>query len=431
MTCGVVAASPVPHRFGSEGGKPLLTVDLPSLESLQGVDLDISGSEVCLQLPGCDERLCIPLPKELAAEPEAAAAKFSRKRRQLTIAWELSSVTSADEAVASEGEVPEIQGETEIAWREINAEGENPAESLSGERIECLELLVEEVEHCLKHCTVKKLRGLADLRGGSIVLDDFDVEGEATAKGGECCFKVSVSLTWMAMDPFGGQLGACGTVSVAELTHNDTLATVQVKTSAGGSTQARAASDWMKRKGASLVAECLNGTLLSAAVSAAAPEPRAAPSGKQQEDRRLPKPQVEKRCMAEWAKEALASKLSSLSVKLFGGLVSARLNSPQVLGTTSISASAGEVAAEFLLSVDCTWVCKQGDKEVNGSLKISDFSSQRSAKDCTIDVEAAPGQKSPGQFLAAFKQSGIAAVRLALAQFASELRLEAERATSE
>merc|ERR1719334_1158834 len=67
------------------------------------------------------------------------------------------------------------------------------------------------------------------------------------------------------MDAFGGQLGARGSAEVS-LGHEELEPKVAVKMSSGGAAQARMVGDWMKRHGAKVISECLNGQDLAAAV---------------------------------------------------------------------------------------------------------------------------------------------------------------------
>jgi len=99
MTVHSSLAAPA-HRFSTEGGKQLLTLELPALDSLQGVDLDIGSSEIRLLLPGSCEHMLIPLPSKVG-HAGLPTAKFSRKRRQLTVTWEASEVPET--APAAEG----------------------------------------------------------------------------------------------------------------------------------------------------------------------------------------------------------------------------------------------------------------------------------------------------------------------------------------
>jgi len=454
MTRGPDSPSPLPHWFQSDGSKKMLMVDLPSLDSLQGVDLDISGTEVRLQLPGSTESLRIPLPVDLATSPETAAARFSRKRRQLTIAWDVPPV-GADQEVSStpdtlEGEpssqveprvLPESHGVTELAWKEKEpADSEGAAAhadcQCQAEPRPCLDLLQAEVEHALKQCTVEQFKNIADLRGCTILLGSFAVKGEATMTGRSCRFKASVSLTWEALDAFGGQLGASGTALVPELTEAEMSPHVVVRSSPGGAAQSRAVAEWMKRRGAQLIAAALSGEVLGEAVASAGKLEEDSDTGGSaqspgQAQKKAPKQAprlLEDKCMKQWAEAWLAQKLGSSTVRLFGGLAIASLEGTEVSGTASVSGSTAAPTMSFHLRVACTWVLRPsaaGAKEIRGTLCVPQFTSEQRIKDCPIIVEAAPGQKSIGQYLTAFKQSGIAVVRSVLEQFVSELQVAA------
>ncbi|CAJ1350213.1 unnamed protein product [Effrenium voratum] len=246
------------HRMEQKDGARTLKVELQELESLQGVDLDISPTEVLLKLPGASE-LRIPLPKPMHGE---AKAKFSKKQRQLTITWP---------------EPAEVEG------------------------VDCIDLLSQEIEHALKQCNVEKLQKLPQLSGGSILLDSFGISGEATATRAECQYKVSISFDWAALDAVGGQL-ATGGCFIADLTPH---AAPQVAVEGdAGPPHAEAAKKWMRKEGALLIAAALDGPALCAALTAAA-SAAAKP---------LLKAEVN-----EWARSWLGTKLPQLSVRLFGG----------------------------------------------------------------------------------------------------------------
>jgi len=402
MTGCSTSPLPVVHRFTADRGQKLLTVDLPVLESLQGVDLDISSTELRLLLPGSAEHLRITLPQEISANSAPPEAKFSRKRGQLTVAW----------AEAREEAVPEISGVTELAWVEKATSAKAPQEERP-----CLDLLQGEVEHALKQCTVERLKHIAELTGSSMLLGDFDVKGEATVMKRSCCFSVSVSFTWEALDAFGGLLGARGVGHVSELTQDSASPNVVVKTSSGGGVQAKAAGEWMKRHGSGIIAESLKGEVLSAAILCAVqthdfPDmPEVAQLAKAEAVPRVLK-DVENKPMTEWSKAWIMQKLGGLTVRLFGGMATATISTPQVTGDASLSVRKGQVVSQFLLCVECTWVAavSAGGKEVRGTLLLPDLSSEKDIEDSTVCIEAAPGQKSTGQLVAAFRQHGVASV---------------------
>lgn len=420
MTGGSTSAVPLAlvHRFTADKGQKLLTVDLPSLESLQGLDLDISSTELRLLLPGSAEHLRIELPHEISANSTPPEAKFSRKRGQLTVAW----------AEAREESVPEISGATELTW--IEKVG-TPAKAPQEER-PCLDLLQGEVEHALKQCTVERLNRIAQLSGSSMLLGDFDVKGEATVEKRTCRFSASVSFTWEALDAFGGLLGARGVGHVSELTQDSTSPHVVVKTSSGSGVQAKAAGEWMKRHGSGIIAESLKGEVLSAAVLSAAqmhadPDmPEVAQLAKAETAPGVLK-DVEDKPMTQWSETWIMQKLGGLTIRLFGGMATATISTPQVTGDASLSVREGRVVSRFLLRVECTWVAAVsagGGKDVRGTLLLPDFTSEKSIEDSTVCIEAAPGQKSTGQLVAALRQYGVASVRTVLAQFVTELQLQ-------
>merc|ERR1712118_490981 len=101
----------------------------------------------------------------------------------------------------------------------------------------------------------------------------------------------------------------------------------------GGSSQARTAVDWMKHKGASLIAEFLNGTQLSSAVVAAGePIPEQKSPSTDACQREIEAPQD----MNRWAEDWITRRLESLPIRLFGGSATAALTSPIVSGSAAI-----------------------------------------------------------------------------------------------
>jgi len=95
------------YRFCEVEAQHLLIVELPStVSSLRDVELDIGLEEVRLQLLDGRQQLQIPLQKELVGSACAAAAKFSKRRGQLTISWPRSEAS----AVASPCPSPTVVG---------------------------------------------------------------------------------------------------------------------------------------------------------------------------------------------------------------------------------------------------------------------------------------------------------------------------------
>mmetsp|Transcript_39626 Transcript_39626/g.72299 ORF Transcript_39626/g.72299 Transcript_39626/m.72299 type:complete len:420 (+) Transcript_39626:60-1319(+) len=411
MTVCRTSAPLPPHRFTVAGDRQLLTVDLPSLESLSGVDLDISSTEVRLLLPGRGEHVRIPLSADMKCGP--ATAKFSRKRGQLTVVWEALGANEEDRhsEQADEGE--------KVAAQPVHAE-ERPlpqdaaAQPAHAEEKPCMDLLRSEVEHVLRQCTVERLKAIPELRGVSVLLDGFTVTGEASVKNGMCCFKAAIDFTWEALDGFGAMLGAKGTGHVADFTQEQ-LPNVVIRSSFAGSPPAKAASQWVKQEGASRIAEFLHGEQLSLAVAEAV--------------KLQPAPLMEmpEKSMTQWAEAWIPEKLNSLTVRLFGGIASATFSEPHVSGNASVSLREGKPIAKFHLQLKCEWAVtasNAGVGEARGSLKILDFTSEKEVKDVTLEVETAPGKKSSGQLMTAFRQHGLSAVRDVLEQFVHELKLQ-------
>lgn len=87
-TC--VPAGPHAHieAVASNNGSPalVLTVAVPfALDSMANVQLDINAHVLRLQGPEPGDSVEVPMPSGFALDPDGAAAKFSKKKRQLTV----------------------------------------------------------------------------------------------------------------------------------------------------------------------------------------------------------------------------------------------------------------------------------------------------------------------------------------------------------
>jgi len=439
---------PPPHRFFTDGGKQHLILELPSLDSLAGVDLDISTTEVRLLLPGSCEHLRIPLPLELA-KAGAPAAKFSKKRKELTVTWDSVVIeSSSPQAVAPIAEAapakveastvspaplaperckppaslvetskaPEKAKVVEASKCPASGPGAPAAAEAKDDGIECFEFLEDEIEDALKSCAMKKLKSIAALRGVAVLPSDFDIKGEACIKKKCCDFKASVSFRWEMMDAIGGYLGVSGTVEVPELSASQVAPKVIVKTSQRGSAQARAAGDWMKSQGSELISECLNGEKLSAQVFSAWDE------ADFDEPEAQPAPVLDEKALTQWAKTWLEQKMSNLNLKLFGGSASVSFVAEEVSGEVSISGTGSDAVADFNLCMDSSWTITTSVGKSHGSLSVKDFTPAHGSEGSAVTVESAPGKKVSGQLLTALRQTGVSAVRAILAQFMTDLQ---------
>lgn len=409
------------HEFSVVGNKQLLTLELPSLESLKGVDLDIGSKEIRLLLPGSCEHLEITLPPGLVGTLSIPVAKFSSKRRQLTVTWDLPTSPPGEVLPAERDTTTQMQaGDTAavVAPQKCAAsEGTSSSNEITNvaeqkcapaKAVDCLEEVEYEIEHALKQCTVSKLKSIASINGSSVLLSDFSVKGVANMEGGCCSFKVTIHFTWEVMDAFGGFLGATGTGEVSQFTQEQSLAVVTMKSSGRGSLPARTAGDWMKQQGARIVGECLNGHEISSVVASEWEEPETeAPT--------VP--------LTQWAEEWLQQKLSNLTVKLFGGSACANFVKPQISGDVSSSVQDGKPIPIFKLRVECAWNIVTATGQTEGTLLVPDFTPGQRGEGIAVDVEAAPGKKASGQLLTAFKQMGVSAVRSLLDRFSNELQL--------
>jgi len=279
---------PPQHRFAESQDQCTLTVDLLTLTSLEGVLLDISNTEVRLALPG-EQPSCIVLPPAVAAAVGPATAKFSKRRGQLTVSWQLPA--AALEAAAEEPLAAAESHEAEAALQagtpaaaSAAAEVKAPAygsiwnaNSWHWEEKNCLELARAEVRRTLAQCEGGSLRHIAELDGASVVLKDVQVKGDASIslrKGKRIiCFELSVSFRWECRDEFGSPLGAKGTGAAQGLTQEEgegpPEVLVEVSASSGGGREAKAAGQWMQRQGARILGECLQGEALATACLAA------------------------------------------------------------------------------------------------------------------------------------------------------------------
>lgn len=420
MTVYSTPAAPQ-HKFSFEGDRRFLTLELPSVESLHGIDLDIGKTEVRLSFPGSSEFLRIALPPEHSMNMSAPTAKFSRKRQQLIITWR-SDPHSAHASPADVGQGPEeLAVETGVAIEPANSilpaeEGKEPlTEEIEETQSDGFEFLRDEIEHVLKQCTVKKLKSIAAINGSSVMLSDFHVNGCASITRGLCKFKVSICFKWDVLDAFGGFLGATGIGEVSEFTEEHPSANVAIKPNKGGSFQAKTASEWMKLHGACLVGECLVGVDIASTVvsdwndtvSEAAPKTKA--------------PAVP---LIKWSETWLEQKFSNLNVKLFGGSASACFAKPAISGEVMSCSKEGQPSPVFTLQVECAWTIVTATGQIEGTLLVPKFTSAQGAEAAIINAEVAPGQKASGQLLTAFRQIGVSAVRTLLDRFMSELQLQ-------
>lgn len=92
------SASTPSHRISEGEGRVVLTVDLPDLESMKDIVLDIGEASLMLSKHG--KSFDISLPAPVVGRSKEAVAKFSKKKRQLTLSWPS---VAADDEVAVQG----------------------------------------------------------------------------------------------------------------------------------------------------------------------------------------------------------------------------------------------------------------------------------------------------------------------------------------
>lgn len=427
------ALCPPSYNFSTEGYERCLTVRLPFLESLDGVDLEMSSEEIRLLLPGGLTPLLIPLPLELGSASDSPTARFSKRRQELTIVW-ASVVVDQSVSAGVPGAVgtlsqttreycPVLDDRAEVQQGSVGtvgilAEGQTgKLESVPAEpELECFGVLKDEIEHALKQCTIKQLKSVAAVGGCSVFLSSFAVEGEASMTKQVSRFKASVSFKWDILDEIGGFLGASGAGVVSSVAPEQAAPNVAINVLTNGSLKAKSASEWVQRRGACLISECLNGKQLGAAICGhwgeVATEDALAAVAKSPSSRQA---------LHEWAEEWLVRKLTTLSIRLFGGSARATLMNPQVRIYKM------DRAGDFQLGLECKWCISNSNAMTEGKLSISEVSLGQDIEIPTVLVEVQPGSKVSGQFLMSFKQKGVSAVRSILAQFTEEYQLQVTR----
>lgn len=83
---GVPCSKAPAHKFLEAGCRSELIVDLPDVNSINDVTLDVGDASIVLKIQ--DVSTTIPLPVKLVGRSTESAAKFSRRRHQLTLTWQ-------------------------------------------------------------------------------------------------------------------------------------------------------------------------------------------------------------------------------------------------------------------------------------------------------------------------------------------------------
>ena len=322
----MVSAGALDHSFEEGNGTLRLRVELPMVQSMEEVQLEVSELEVRLLT---DDWHTMVLPKELAKDIAGeAVAKFSRKRQQLILSWPLSvnevkSVSSSSNQgyqseaksqnddsplpeEAKEAKMAETLRTTEVATLEVETVPVEPTE-LSGstqvpneqettplpkdtsteafgsiwnknswhwEEKNCMDLATTEVRKSLEEDPAWK--HVAELSGVSFRIKDLQLKGDASfalrKKKRLLCYELSASFKWEGRDEFGHALGVKGTAQVDGITPEDEeepQVKIEVSTSSSGGAEAKAAGQWMKGHGAKRIIELLRGSELAARITAA------------------------------------------------------------------------------------------------------------------------------------------------------------------
>eukprot|EP00930_Biecheleria_cincta_P045132 TRINITY_DN31110_c0_g1_i1.p1 TRINITY_DN31110_c0_g1~~TRINITY_DN31110_c0_g1_i1.p1 ORF type:complete len:486 (+),score=101.76 TRINITY_DN31110_c0_g1_i1:64-1521(+) len=403
------------HCFDESTDKLALLVELPTLDSLEGIELDMGREEVQLTLPGDAQPSRIALPPRLLSRLGDPVARFSRKRRQLTVSWALSaSQASSAPLEISAGEVPSAQTETADTARPSSTEA--PAygsiwnkNNWHWEEKNCLELATAEVQKALDSSS--GLKHVRELGGSSIVIKDLEVKGDASfalRKGKRIlCYELTISFKWEGRDEFGAALGVKGTGEVKDLTQeedDEPEVEIEVSTSSSGGPEARSTGQWMRRAGAKALIQALSAGTLRPAILAAevaqadptadlerrkAEEAKAAEAARsaaaveqqriaaeqrlRESESRANRPQAgnpdvvgsvwnvnawhwEEKPMTEWSRSWLSKELSGLSgLQLLAGLAEAEISGVQVSGDASVSVRKGKPIILFQLRIEGSW----------------------------------------------------------------------------
>jgi len=298
---------PPPYHYvrGEPGVKPQLTIELQTLASLEGVELDLGHTEIQLQLPGSEGASRIELPAEAASGVLGVpTAKFSKKRRQLVISWPSHAINTLDNVISAASVAEQSANSatgssvTGPAVRQVSLDVEmsppavskvepqanvaatSPAacgslwnvNSWHWEDKNCMDLVRAEIQLALQHCSNTRLKHIPVLGGASILFSKVHVKGDgsfALRRGKRIlCFEVAVSFAWEARDEHGGPLGARGSGTIAELTQDEDAPSVAIEVSATfvGGSDAKTAGTWMQTHGSRVIAECLSASNLSSAI---------------------------------------------------------------------------------------------------------------------------------------------------------------------
>jgi len=293
---------PPPYQYarGGPGVKPQLTIEMQTLTSFEGVELDLGQTEIRLRLPDSDGTSRIELPAEAASGALGVpTAKFSKKRGQLVISWPSNSINTHDNVISTTSVVEQPASlatscHTKIGPPEAqvsvpalsNAESQPPVavaspaacgslwnvNSWHWEDKNCMDLVRAEIQLALQRCSDTSLKHVTMLGGASILFSKVQVKGDgsfALRRGKRIlCFEVMVSFAWEARDEHGGPLGAKGSGTITELTQDDDVPCVAIEVSAtfSGGSDAKVAGSWMQTHGSRVIAECLSTSALSSAI---------------------------------------------------------------------------------------------------------------------------------------------------------------------
>eukprot|EP00933_Yihiella_yeosuensis_P081423 TRINITY_DN9502_c1_g1_i1.p1 TRINITY_DN9502_c1_g1~~TRINITY_DN9502_c1_g1_i1.p1 ORF type:complete len:529 (-),score=122.57 TRINITY_DN9502_c1_g1_i1:114-1649(-) len=285
------------HSFEKSADFVILTVELPGLESLEAVELDVGSAEVKLRLPEKSSTSHLIAPTELINRESLgeATARFSKKRKELIVKWPIEespaiAAPSEDETTTTidpdEVIIEELPSGT--TQREEKAQAAPPAgagtdkaygsiwntNSWHWEEKNCLELARAEVQKAL--VGAPGLKFVKALGGACIVVKEIDVKGDASfalRKGRRLlCYELSVSFKWEGRDDLGGSLGVKGTGKASGLCPDEgeePEVEIEVSASSSGGAEAKAAGQWMKGAGVRAIAQALAADIIRPAITAA------------------------------------------------------------------------------------------------------------------------------------------------------------------
>lgn len=289
-----MASNGLAHSFEQGPSALVLKVALP-VQSMEEVQLEVGDTEVRLSL-GTAEWQCFPLPKAVA-NASSPMAKFSRKRQELMISWQLKALakevvngyhsevkeTPKDADEAKQAVAVNGLDHPEVAATDLAAPNKDDAPAFGSiwnknswhwEEKNCIDLATAEVKKVLEDDSAWK--HVPELSGCSMRFKEVQVKGDASfalrKKKRLLCYELAVTFKWEGRDEFGQVLGLKGAGQVHGITpeeEEEPEVKIEVSTSSSGGSEAKAAGEWMKGAGARRLAQLLQGRTLAPKITAA------------------------------------------------------------------------------------------------------------------------------------------------------------------